>query len=89
MWAHGGLCVHRMVWAGRSGAVSARRFSWIFCVGAVSSICCLVVGAGLIWVSAPLFYLLTHGDFLECTEGGLLCAREGYRVLARGRVCSG
>ena len=76
--------MHGMVWAGWSGAVSAQQFSWIFCVSAVSFICCLVVGAGLIWVSAPLFFVLAHGDFLECMERGLLCAREGYRVLAQG-----
>ena len=85
MWACGGSLIVHTGWCGpvRAG-LSARRFSWIFCVGVVSSIFCLVVGAGLIWVSVPLFFVLAHGDFVECTKGGLLCAWEGYRVLAWG-----
>ena len=55
--------------------MSAWRFPGIFCVGVVSSICCLVVGAGLIWASALLF----------------LCRHMGIFLSARGRVavCSG
>ena len=76
MWARVGLCVHGMMWAGRSGAVSARQFFMDF-LSRCGIFHLLFGGRGRIDLGeCALVFVLAHGDFLECTEGGLLCARE-------------